>query len=119
MCYDENEHPRFRSLWMIPQSDKRTRPMQHQARFKTLMCTQNSTKNICFLFQKNGGGGDGGAGGSLEDDCGMAGMEMASLSSRYAFFENAKKKEEEEEKKKYMRRTPPKVWPTTYLEFFI
>ena len=83
------------------------------------MCTQNSTKNICFLFQKNGGGGDGGAGGSLEDDCGMAGMEMASLSSRYAFFENAKKKEEEEEKKKYMRRTPPKVWPITYLDFFI
>jgi len=59
--------------------------------------------------EKNGGGGDGGAGGSMEDDCGMAGMEMASLSSRYAFFENAKKKEEEEEKKKYMRRTPPKL----------
>ena len=48
----------------------------------------------------------------------MAGMEMASLSSRYAFFENAKKKEEEEEKKKYMRRTPPKVWLTTYLDFY-
>merc|ERR1711974_414060 len=28
--------------------------------------------------EKNGGGGDGGAGGSMEDDCGMAGMEMAS-----------------------------------------
>ena len=83
------------------------------------MHTKFYKEHFCFLFQKNGGGGDGGAGGSLEDDCGMAGMEMASLSSRYAFFENAKKKEEEEEKKKYMRRTPPKVWPTTYLDFFI
>ena len=55
----------------------------------------------------------------MEEDCGMAGMEMASLSSRYAFFENAKKKEEEEEKKKYMRRTPPKVRPTTYLDFLL
>ena len=54
-------------------------------------------------MQKNGNGGE--EGGDYNDEI----PEMASLSSRFAFFENAKKKEEEEERRKRSRMTPPKL----------
>jgi len=53
--------------------------------------------------EKNGNGGE--EGGDYNDEI----PEMASLSSRFAFFENAKKKEEEEERRKRSRMTPPKL----------